>query len=127
MIITNKLFRSITLGLHIIAIMAYFLPTLFFGGSMAIGWLIVGVVHTVVFSAMFFRDARTRTALSIIFMILIILWCLILIIIGVLFSLMGLGINPAAILIYSLSSLLAAIFALAGPRRFKVTTILENE
>ena len=127
MIITNKFFRSITLGLHIIAIMAYFLPTLFFGGNMAIGWLIVGVVHTVVFSAMFFRDARTRTALSIIFMILIILWCLILLIIGVLFSLMGLGINPAAILIYSLSSLLAAIFALAAPRRFKVTTNLENE
>ena len=120
MIMTNKVFRYITLGLQIIAIMVYFLPTLFFGGSMAIGWLIIGVVHTVMFSAMFFRDSRRRTALSIIFMILIILWCLVLLIVGALLSTLApLGITPASILTYALSSLLAAIFALAFPRRFK--------
>lgn len=120
MTVKNKIFRHVTLGLQIIAILAYFIPPLFIGGSVGLFWLIVGVIHTAMFCAMFFRDARRRTALSIIFMILVILWCLFLLILGTLFLSSYMHVTIVSpIIVYSLSALLAAIFALAAPRRFE--------
>jgi len=122
MTITNKIFRPITLGLQLIAIAAYFLPPLFLGGHFGILWLVLGVIHTVLFSAMFFRNARSRTALSIIFMIVLILWSLLLFLSGALLILVGtlnfgLAVYPR-MFIYIATTFLAAIFALAFPRRF---------
>ena len=113
----NKIFRGVTLAFQIISILAYFIPTLI-GGSIGGGWLVIGVIHTILFCTIFFRDARRRTALSIMLMIIIILWCLLMLILGGILAISGLGINVAAILIYGLSSLLAATFALANPRKF---------
>ena len=119
----NKTIRFITLGLFILAILAYYLPTLFFGGRIAVGWLVVGVIHTILFSLMFFRDSRRRTALSIIIMILNILWSLgLLLMLSQLASVLGFNIIPLGL--YTLCSLLASIFALANPRRYiKVTGV----
>ena len=115
----NKTFRSITLGLQIIAILAYFIPPLFMRGSVGIGWLVLGVVHTAIFCAVFFRDSRRRTALSIIFLIAVIFWCLFLLTLWLLIVSGWMHITlRSPVIVYSLSSLLAAIFALAGPRKF---------
>ncbi|MCL2383862.1 MAG: hypothetical protein FWC79_07090 [Oscillospiraceae bacterium] len=65
---------------------------------------------------MHFRDAKTRTVLSVFMMIAIIVWCLwlshALLIIAAL--------RPPLLMfvLYLLSSLMAAIFALAFPRRY---------
>jgi len=119
---TNKIFRSITLGLQIIAIAAYFLPPLFMGGHFGIGWLALGVAHTGIFCAIFFRNARTRTALSAILMAILVLWCLGLFLFGGLLVLIGTGGFGLAVFgtmfVYIGSSFFAAIFALAFPRRF---------
>ncbi|MCL2827161.1 MAG: hypothetical protein FWD99_00285 [Oscillospiraceae bacterium] len=118
----NKIFRSITLGLQIIAIAAYFLPPLFMGGHFGIGWLALGVLHTAIFCAIFFRNARRRTALSAILMVVLILWCLFLLIIGGLLTLIGaegLGLQVfGTMFVYIGASFFAAIFALGFPRRF---------
>lgn len=116
---TNKIFRSITLGLQLIAIAAYFIPPLFMRGNVGIFWLVLGVIHTAIFSAVFFRNSRRRTALSIILMIIIIFWCLFLLALGLLLLSSWMPIASfSTMLIYSLCSFLAIIFALAGPRRF---------
>jgi len=126
MMTINKIPRSITLGLQIIAIAAYFLPPLFMGGRFGIAWLALGVLHTGIFCAIFFRDARTRTALSAILMAVLILWCLGLLFIGGLLNLMGtegLGLQVfGTMFVYIGASFFAAIFALAFPRRFSVGT-----
>ena len=114
----NMIFRNITLGLHIIAIMAYFLPTLFFGGRMGTGWLIGGVLLTALFCVMFFRDARRRTVLSIIIMILLIAWSAGLFLVLASSMAGSFGYSPVPVTIYSFATLLAAIFALANPRRY---------
>ena len=119
---TNKIFRPITLGLQLIAIAAYFLPSLLLGGHFGILWLALGVIHTILFSAMFFRNARSRTALSIILMILLILWSLILLLSGALMVEIGTGSFGLAVyptmFLYIAATFLAAIFALAFPRRY---------
>jgi len=121
--VENKTFRTITLSLQLIAIAMYFIVPLLIGSSVGLLWLILGVLHTVMFAVVFFRNARTRTAISTVFMILVILWCLFLLIsmgVVLLFEVMGFGpmSSSVAFLIYFLTSLLAIIFALAGPRRF---------
>ena len=121
MTLKNKTFRSVTLGLQILAIVAYFIPSLFLG-SAGLGWLALGVLHTALFAAVFFRDARTRTGISITLMILAIFWCLFMLLFGgmaLLLGTMGFGwsLSPA-LFIYAFASLLAIIFALAGPRRY---------
>ena len=119
----NKTFRSITLGLQSIAILAFFIPPLFASGPVGTGWLVLGVLHTAMFCAMFFRDARRRTALSIILLIAIIFWCLFLLAFALLILMNWMAISfLSPIILYSLSALLAAIFALAGPRKFQLQT-----
>ena len=124
---TNRIMRFITLGLFILAISAYYLPTLFFGGRIAVGWLVVGVLHTVLFCAVFFRDSCRRTALSIIIMIVNILWSLGLLIVVSQLALV-IGFSIISVSLYTVCSLLASIFALATPRKYiKVTTDEEDE
>ena len=120
MINKNKIFRNITLGLQIIAIAAYFIPALVVGDRIAIIWLVIGVLHTVLFCAIFFRDSRRRLVLSVISLAIIIIWLLILIIFGWLLSITGMGIDVTALYIYAFGSLFAAIFALANPRKHSV-------
>ena len=118
--IKNNNFRIVTLALQIIALAAYYLPTMIAGGNFGITWLAIGVVHTIIFCAVFFRDARRRTALSIILMILVILWSIVVFGVIFIFSLMGIFyislISPLTA--YCAFSLLAIIFALAAPRRY---------
>ncbi|MCL2410503.1 MAG: hypothetical protein FWC97_02560 [Treponema sp.] len=117
----NQVFRYITLGLQIIAIAAYFVPSLFMRSTFGFGWLVLGVIHTGVFCAVYFRDARRRTALSIILTIAVILYCLIF---GsfytyLLSEIMHIGIF-SPIVVYFVTSLLAITFALAAPIRRQV-------
>jgi len=124
--VKNRVFRSITLCLQIIAIVMYFGVPLILGNGISLIWLILGVIHTVMFAVVFFRNARTRTALSVIFMILVILWCLVLLTAILLLALpleialYGPMTLLAPFMIYFLTSLIAIIFALASPRRFAV-------
>jgi len=125
--VKNNVFRTITLSLQLIAIAMYFIVPLLIGSSVGLMWLIFGVLHTIMFAVVYFRNARTRTAISVIFMIIIILWCLFLLIfMGLVLILELAGFGPmsslAAFLIYFMTSLLAIIFALAGPRRFSLST-----
>ena len=115
---TRRNFRLITLALQILAIAVYFLPPLFAGGNFGIFWLVAGVIHTAMFCTVFFRDSRRRTAISIVFMIIVILWILFLLAFGLLLLASWMHITIlSAIIVYSLSSLLAVIFALAVPRK----------
>ena len=121
MTVKNKIFRHITLGLQIIAMAAFFIPPLFIGGTVGLSWLAIGIIHTALFSAVFFRDARRRTALSIIVMICLIFWCLFLLALGLLILGGWMTISILSpIVVYSLCSMLAIINALAAPRRFAV-------
>jgi len=122
MIIRNRAFRNITLLLQIIAIAAFFVPSLLVGGNIGVFWLLAGVIHTFIFCAVFFRDSRKRTALSVILTILVIIWCLILTIVAVaiyflLAPEMGIDVN-ISLGIYIVSSFFAAIFALSSPRKY---------
>ena len=117
---SSKVMRLITLCLFIAAMLIYYLPTLLTGGIIGIPWLIVGVVQAVMFSAIFFRDARTRTALSIVLMIFSTICNLILslLIAGIFFMTIGLGMNLIAAPLYIVCILIAVIFALSFPRRY---------
>ena len=116
-------FRIITLGLQALAIAVYFLPPLFTGGNFGIFWLVAGVVQAAMFCTVFFRDSRRRTAISIIFMIIVILWILFLLAFGLLILAEWMHITIfSAIIVYSLSSLIAIVFALAAPRKFSDNT-----
>jgi len=116
---TRKVFRFITLGLQIAAILAYYLPTLRNGGYMGIIWLAIGVVHTAAFCAIFFRDSHTRTGLSIAIMVILTLWSLIMLIFVGVIALVtpALGLSASTGLIYAVCSLMASIFALSFPRK----------
>ena len=114
----NSIFRKITLGLHALAMSAYYFPTIFSGGNTALDWLFIGIVHTALFSVIFFRDARRRTVLCVLIMIIITIWCLVLLYFGVLFSFV-LETDISSLTFYVFASILAAPFALANPRRKK--------
>ena len=117
----NKTFRLITLALQIIAMLAYYLPALISGGSAGLIWLVIGVVQTAMFSVIYFRNAHTRTGISITLMVLATILNLgMLITIGsfaLIVSMLGLSLTAA--FLYALCSLVAVIFALCFPRRYK--------
>jgi hypothetical protein len=122
MVVRNRGIRSVTFILQIIAIVAFFIPPLIFGSTVANFWLVVGVLHTLIFCAVFFRDSRKRTALSIILAIFVIIWCLIFGLVGTFayFALApGLGIDVSvSLFVYVISSFFAMIFALSAPRKY---------
>jgi len=108
--------------MQIIAIAAFFIPPLLVGSSVEVFWLLAGVIHTFIFCAVFFRDSRRRTALSVILTILVIIWCLILLLVAafVYFLLapeLGIDVN-VSLFVYIVSSFFAAIFALSAPRKY---------
>ena len=84
-------------------------------------WLIVGFVQTVLFSAVFFRDSKTRVKMSIAIMILATIFNFVmLLLIGFLVLLVSaLGINLTAAIVYILCSMIAMIFALCFPRKYR--------
>jgi len=120
MMIKNKSFRLGTLIFQSLAMAAFYLPTIIFGGNIGTFWLVAGVLHTALFCVVYFRNERRRTALSIIVMIFVILWSIA--ISGAVWFISVMGVFslsiPSPVLVYSLCSLLAVVFALAGPRRF---------
>lgn len=117
----RKVVRSITLSLHIIAMIIYYLPTLITGGQVAVVWLVIGVLQTIIFCVVFFRDSRTRMGLSITLMVIATLWNFIMLLMIAFFALIlpsfGLGIING--LLYTLCTLIAVIFALCFPRKYK--------
>ncbi|MCL2426781.1 MAG: hypothetical protein FWD05_10660 [Oscillospiraceae bacterium] len=124
---SNKIFRYITFGLQLIAIAMFFVVPLLLGSNVSPFWLLMGVIHATMFAIVFFRNARTRTALSIILTILTILWCIFVLIMILLVFILETGIygpmsSHAQFFTYFITSLLAIIFALAGPRRFPDST-----
>jgi len=126
MTIRNKNFRAITMSLQIVAIAAYFITPLISGSSFGLFWHIAGIIHTAIFAAVFFRDANTRTALSVVLMIVIVLWCLSGAIFGIVVALLESSLGPMSspmLYIYIVASLLAIIFALAMPRRFAIRAL----
>ena len=120
MTITRKVFRLITFGLFTIAILSYYLPALIGRGYFGVVWLAIGVVHTVAFCAMFFRDSRTRTGISIAIMVVTTLWSFIMLLLNglLLLLLLDLGLNSTPGVVYSFCSMMASIFALTFPRKY---------
>jgi len=118
---SSKIMRIITLALQVTAILTYYLPSLITGGSVDIAWLVIGVVQTIFFSAVFFRDERTRTGVSIALMVVGTLGNFVMLLLVAFFALLGspMGLNFAPAIIYALCSLLALIFALSFPRKYR--------
>jgi len=112
----RQIFRLAALMLFIVAIVAYFMSS--FWGSTSVGWLFFGVIHAAMFSAIFFRNARKRRAISIIFFILLLIWGAIFLLLlqPMLAIIMHVPILAPANL-YAVCSLLAAILALLFPRK----------
>jgi len=115
----NRIFRLITLGIYVIAMAMCFIPPLVQGGRVGVFWLVSVVIQTVMFCAVFFRDARRRTVASVFLTLPVIFWSLIVFALGTLIttSLMEISVL-SPIIVYSVCSIIAAVFALAGPRRY---------
>jgi len=118
---SSKILRQITLVLQVASILAYYLPSLISGGVVGVEWLAIGVVQTVIFCMVFFRDERTRTGISIALMVIGTLGNLVILVFISFFALIGLqmGLSFSFAFLYSLFSLIALIFALCFPRRYK--------
>ena len=117
---SSKIMRAITLGLQILAMLAYYVPSIFNGGDVGVIWLVIGVVQTALFSAVFFRNERTRTGISIALMVIGTLFNLGMFLFIGFFALLGysLGISFNMPITYALCSMVALIFALCFPRRY---------
>jgi hypothetical protein len=100
--------------------LAYYLPSLIGGGEVGIVWLAIGVVQTIIFCAVYFRDERTRTGISIALMVIGTLVNFAILILISFFALLGfeMGLRFGYAFVYSLCSLVALIFALCFPRRY---------
>ena len=118
---SSKVMRLITLCLQIVSILAYYVPSIVNRGEVGILWLALGVVQTVVFCIVFFRDERTRLITSIVLMVLGTLFHLAMILFIGFYAYLGLemGLNFSTAFIYVLCSMVALIFALCFPRRFQ--------
>jgi len=117
---SSKIIRLVTLCLQVVSILAYYLPSLISGGEVGIIWLAIGVVQTIVFCAVFFRDERTRTGISIALMVIGTLVNFAILILISFFAVLGIemGLSFGYAYVYSLCSLVALIFALCFPRRY---------
>ena len=118
---SSKVMRLITMGLQVVSILAYYLPSLLSGGEVGIVWLAIGVAQTIAFSVVFFRNERTRTAISITLMVLGTFVNLAMLIFISFYTLIGfqLGLYFGVAYLYSLCSLIALIFALCFPVRYE--------
>ena len=116
--IKNIKIRNFTLGLHIVAMILYFISPMFIGGNVSVFWLALGVLNTMIFCILFYRDSGKRVALSIFLFILSILWCMALFVFVGFMVIMGMGVSLSAIfIIYLFCTFFSATFALAQPRR----------
>lgn len=111
----NEIFRSIAFSLQIISICTYFMPTLVMGGEISIFWLALGVIHTIVFCTIFFRNSRKRRVLSVLLLITVILSCVPWVLVG--YIMWAMNASLIVLIVYFSSRILAAIFALANPRK----------
>ena len=122
---SRNILRKITVGLQVIAMLAYYLPTIFTGGHISMLWLMLGFIQTLMFSAVFFRDSKKRVGLSIAVMVIATLLNIILMLVIAFFALIAseLGLNINVALLYVMFSTLAVIFALCFPRKYKTDNI----
>jgi len=116
----RQIFRVAALVLFIIAIFAYFIPS--FWGNTSVMWLAIGVIHTAMFSAIFFRNSRRRRVISVIFFVFLMIWNAIFLILlmPVFSSFMHVPIFAPTNL-YAICSLVATILALALPRKISAS------
>ena len=124
----NKIMRIITLCLQIASMLAYYVPSIVNRGEVGVIWLAVGVLQTVVFSIVFFRDERTRLVISIILMVVgTVFNFAMLLFIGFYTILDGaqMGISYSIAYVYILCSLVALIFALCFPRRYQKIQVMQ--
>jgi hypothetical protein len=121
---TTNIKRSIALILQVAAILTYYIAPLITGGEVTPFWLISGVVNTVLFCAVFFRDSKQRVALAIGATIISLAWC------GCLFNLSVVGMFLAhelgfsishALYLYIFLAIVSVINGLANPRKQKLT------
>jgi len=121
---SNKILRTITLCLQIAAMLAYYVPSMVYGSSLGIAWLPIGVIQTILFCAIFFRDARTRTGLSVALMIIGTIFNFLMLVLISFFSLLGIsfGLGFGTAFAYILCSTAAVIFAFCFPRRYLAHT-----
>jgi len=125
---SNKVCRTITFCLQMIAVLVYYIPTLLTRGSVSIVWLLPAVAQTILFCAIFFRDSRTRVALSVVLMVFAIMANL------AMFAFLGFyelllsrfGLSLATGFIYVLCSTFAVIFALCFPRKYRCQAASSN-
>jgi len=117
---SSKVMRAITFGLQVVAMLAYYVPSIISGGSVGLIWLAIGVVQTAMFSAVFFRDERTRTGISIALMVIGTIWNLVMLLLTAFYALIGaqMGLSLDIAVIYAICSMIAMIFALCFPRRY---------
>lgn len=118
----NKKFRNFIFCLQIAAVILFFVPPMFMGGSVALPWLVLGVLNTAAFAAVFYRDKNQRKGISTLITAFNILWCGVVGLIAVLFlglSVLSFGGSlPPWIVLYAACAFFAAVFAYAQPRKF---------
>jgi len=119
---SSKIIRLITLCLQIASMFAYYVPSIINRGEVGVIWLAIGVLQTVVFSIVFFRDERKRLVTSIILMVIGTMFNLALLILIGFYTLLDgsqMGISYSTAYVYVLCSLVALVFALCFPRRYE--------
>jgi len=121
LLISNKIIRLITLGLQIVSMLAFYMPTIIFGGEVGVIWLLVGVAQTFLFSKVFFRDERTYKKRSIILMIAGTIFNIAMLLFIEFHAVLGdeVGMSFVFAYIYAFCSLAALVSALIFPRKYK--------
>ncbi|MCL2357787.1 MAG: hypothetical protein FWC70_11675 [Defluviitaleaceae bacterium] len=121
--VARKILRGVALGFQIAAIFMYFVVPLISGGTVRLPWLIFGVINTVVFCAIFYRDSGNvgRLVVGIILTVCTGIWCANVLFFMLVLSLIagmyewsgGVGVT----FLYVFFAFAAAIFAVFVPRR----------
>ena len=116
----NEVLRLVTLCFQALAIFAYFVPTLILGGEMSVFWLTLGVIHSLAFCAMFFRNSRRRRVLSAFLLVAILAWCGLWVSVALVMA--GWNASLHMLVVYVAASAIAAIFAMAVPKKVQVAS-----
>jgi len=119
--IPNQIIRLTALGLQIVSMLAYYLPSIIRGGEVGVLWLLIGVVQTFVFSVVFFRDRRTYRSRSIVLMVIGTVFNIAMLIFIFFHSVLGdeVGLDFSFAFIYAFCSLIALVLALCFPRKYR--------
>lgn len=124
---TRKVLREVAFGFQTLAVAAFFLPPFidtFFGGTVSVPWLLAGIINTLVFCAIWWRESGNfpRFILAIALTILTGFWSVgLLLFILVLAFLAGMyewaGSVSGMLYLYTLFAFAAAVLAVFVPRK----------